>query len=203
MTTLRTIGYEGVTLADFIRTLSVNRVSILIDVRELPLSRRQGFSKTALAAALHNHGIQYLHLRGLGDPKPGREAARRGDYRVFRKIYIQHLKTDAALRDLGTATIYAKAGGACLMCYEREPNECHRLLVADALSATIRLSIRHLGINADGHADSAERRAGPRSGTGKGSASRRHAARRNRLLRGANNKRRMAPSISNSFSAAD
>lgn len=90
--TLRTIGYEGATLEGFLAALRRSRVSLLIDVRAVAVSRRKGFSKTALAAALAEAGIGYLHLRDLGDPKPGREAARAGRMSEFRAIYSAHLR---------------------------------------------------------------------------------------------------------------
>lgn len=73
-----TIGYEGATVAEFIAALTGAGVERLIDVRALPLSRRPGFSKTALKAALHEAGIECVYLRALGTPADGRDAARAG-----------------------------------------------------------------------------------------------------------------------------
>jgi uncharacterized protein (DUF488 family) len=146
MSTLATIGYEGATLEDFLATLSTARVRTLVDVRELPISRRAGFAKNALSAALANVGIKYVHLKGLGDPKPGREAARANDHKKFLSIYIAHLKTSAAQDHLAEAVSLSEGGGACLMCYERDPQVCHRKLVADRISAITGSVIRHLGV---------------------------------------------------------
>jgi hypothetical protein len=93
---LATIGYEGALLDHFIATLKSSSVRLLIDVRELPISRRKGFGKTALSTALEATNIGYLHLKGLGDPKPGREAARAGDYARFLKVFRAHMLTSAA-----------------------------------------------------------------------------------------------------------
>lgn len=68
MTTIYTIGYEATTMADFIATLHAAGIERVIDVRALPLSRRPGFSKTALAAELRSNGIDYSHLKALGTP---------------------------------------------------------------------------------------------------------------------------------------
>ena len=144
--TLATIGYEGAVLDDFILTLQEASVRLLIDVRELPISRRKGFAKTALSAALTSVGIQYLHLRGLGDPKPGRDAARAGDHTRFLKVFGAHLLTSAAQIDLKVATTHALAGGACLMCYERDHTTCHRKLVADAIHGSVGVRIRNIGV---------------------------------------------------------
>src|SRR5437764_12808379 len=98
-----TIGYEKFRVQDFIAALHLARVEMLIDVRDVPLSRKRGFSKTALAAVLEKNGIAYAHLKGLGDPKPGREAARAGQYDHFRRIFGNHMVTQVAQRDLGRA----------------------------------------------------------------------------------------------------
>ena len=79
-----TIGYEGADLFDFLATLKHAEVSLLVDIRELPASRRKGFSKNALQENLESVGIQYIHLRDLGDPKEGRLAARTGNFKDFR-----------------------------------------------------------------------------------------------------------------------
>src|SRR3546814_2896152 len=73
---LYTIGYEGSDIAHFLLTLQQCGIKRVIDVREVPLSRKRGFSKTALAAKLVESGIDYSHFKALGDPKPGRDAMR-------------------------------------------------------------------------------------------------------------------------------
>src|SRR3546814_2556028 len=84
---LYTIGYEGSDIAHFLLTLQQCGIKRVIDVREVPLSRKRGFSKTALAAKLVESGIDYSHFKALGDPKPGRDAMRRGDFSAFVDIY--------------------------------------------------------------------------------------------------------------------
>lgn len=143
---LATIGYEGVALDEFIATLHDAGIKRLLDIRELPLSRRRGFSKTALSSALTGAGIEYVHLRGLGDPKEGRDAARSGDMARFRRVFISHMNTDKAKVDLVAAAGLVAQGGTCLMCYERDHTGCHRYIVADAISATVPVKIRHLKV---------------------------------------------------------
>jgi len=156
---LATIGYENAALVDFIATLQLAKISQLVDVRELPISRRKGFSKNALSDALSKVGIAYVHLKGLGDPKPGREAARAGNKGAFVRIFSAHLKTVVAQTDLAVAIEFATSGGACLMCYERAHQDCHRSLVAVAISAKLKdVSIRHLGV-IHGNAAAQEKRA--------------------------------------------
>lgn len=63
MSPVFTIGYEGRTINDFLADLRANDIKLLADVREAPTSRKRGFSKSALASALQDAGIDYLHLR--------------------------------------------------------------------------------------------------------------------------------------------
>ncbi len=143
---LATIGYEGALLDDFVATLKSSSVRTLIDVRELPISRRKGFAKTALSAALKAADIQYVHLKGLGDPKPGRDAARAGDHAKFLKVFRAHMLTTSAQFDLVVAASHVASGGACLMCFERDHATCHRALVAEAIHATTPIQIHHIGV---------------------------------------------------------
>lgn len=145
-TIVATIGYESADLADFIATLRAASVTRLIDVRELAISRRKGFSKRALSGALAQTGIEYVHLRGLGDPKAGRTAAKAGDVARFRRVFTRHMETEIAQADLRTAARLATEGGACLMCYERDHAACHRTIVAEALSDMFPATILHLGV---------------------------------------------------------
>ncbi len=147
-TTLFTIGYEGADLADFIATLQAAGVPRVVDVRALAISRRRGFAKRALSSALTEAGIEYVHLRGLGNPKPGREAAWAGDNTRFRSIFISHMTTDVAQADLVLAASMAADGNSCLLCFERDHAVCHRAIVADALSGMVSVTVQHLGVTA-------------------------------------------------------
>ena len=117
--TIATIGYEGTTIDSFVAALRYASVDVLIDVRDLPLSRKKGFSKNGLAEILAASGIEYVHLRGLGDPKSGRNAARAGNYPLFRQIFGRHLETDTAVRDMDIAANLVSARRACLWRWRR------------------------------------------------------------------------------------
>jgi uncharacterized protein (DUF488 family) len=145
--TIATIGYEGATIGDFVATLQRASIDVLIDVRDLPLSRKKGFSKNQLAETLAAHGIEYVHLRGLGDPKPGREAARAGNYALFQKIFGRHMKSDGAVRDVNIAADIVRTRRACLMCFECNHEQCHRSIVAETLAQITQLTITPLGVH--------------------------------------------------------
>lgn len=146
MSWISTIGYEGAAIDDFVETLLRAGVTALVDIREVAVSRRKGFSKRSLSQAVEMAGISYFHLRGLGDPKPGRDAARRGDFLEFQRIFRLHLESDVARQDLSAASSLARQHLICLMCYERDPQACHRKIVAEQLSANLCAKIRHLGV---------------------------------------------------------
>lgn len=156
MPTLCTIGYEGADLDAFIATLQAAGVTLLIDIRDAPVSRRPGFSKNALAEALTGAGIGYRHVKALGNPKPGRDAARAGDLQTYHRIFSAQLATDDAVAALAVVVETAKTETPCLMCYERDPAQCHRSLVVAALPQAAEIEIRHLKVSA---------RIDPRQGT--------------------------------------
>ncbi|MBT8152626.1 DUF488 domain-containing protein [Epibacterium ulvae] len=133
-TELFTIGYEGSTVEDLVSTLIALNVEVLADVRELPLSRKKGLSKNKLAERLAEVGIEYRHYKALGDPKPGREAAKKGDFQQFEKIYLNHLGTQEAQEELKKLLKVANARKTCMMCFERSATHCHRSYIADEAS---------------------------------------------------------------------
>lgn len=137
MNQLATIGYEAATQDAVIERLKAAGVAVLIDVRAVPSSRRAGFSKTVLAASLAAAGIDYLHLRALGTPKPGREAARKGRIDEMHQIYEAHLAEPAAQLQLAQATELARERPAALLCYEADAGGCHRRIVADRIRAAL------------------------------------------------------------------
>lgn len=144
MRKLFTIGYEGCKPADLFSKLQDSGVALLIDVRDVPISRKPGFSKTSLAQGLETAGIEYLHLKGLGDPKPGRIAAREGRFADFRKIFTAHLRTTAAQHALAKAVTAAGKSVACLLCFEQDHTNCHRCIVADSMARHGRFDLVHL-----------------------------------------------------------
>ena len=146
MNTLLTIGYEGSTIEDFVSTLKLSEVQILIDVRDVPVSRKRGFSKKALSENLEDAGVKYVHLRELGNPKLGREAAKRGDTQSFERIFREHLACEKSQTALDSAIGIASRARACLLCFERDPLVCHRKIVADEIGNREDFEVRHIGV---------------------------------------------------------
>lgn len=141
-----TIGYEGRTQAEVIAALARAGVRTLIDVRDAPVSRKPGFSKGALSQAVADAGLAYAHLKALGTPKAGREAARAGRRDEWAEIFARRMATPEAEAALAAAALMAREEGpACLLCFERDPALCHRTIVAQRLAARLGLAIEHLG----------------------------------------------------------
>lgn len=133
MHTFYTIGYEGTDIERFVATLKLVRVEAVADVRAVALSRKKGFSKTALRTRLEAEGIRYIHFVELGDPKAGRDAARAGQFAEFERIYTGHLVQSQAQAVLGKLRSLVAEAATCLLCFERDPKVCHRSIVATRL----------------------------------------------------------------------
>ena len=142
---LFTIGYEQTPAKSVLDELEAAGVKLLVDVRAVASSRRPGFSKNQLAAGLDERGISYLHLRGLGTPKSGREAARSGQFAVLHKIYAAHLKTAQAKEEMDAlSALVKKSGPVCILCYERDHAHCHRQWIAEIIEDRDGVKIENL-----------------------------------------------------------
>ena len=115
---LFTIGYEKAVLRDVLATLAQAGVATLLDVRDRPISRRPGFSKRQLAAAIEDAGMRYFHLQALGTPPEGRLAGRRREWDRFWGIVEEKLARPEAELALQQAAEIAQAAPSCLLCYE-------------------------------------------------------------------------------------
>ena len=151
---LFTIGYEKARLPDVVAALTGAGVATLIDVRDRPISRRPGFSKNQLAAALAAAGIRYIGLKALGTPPEGREAGRRRQWDRFWAIVEDRLASPEAELALAEAAEIALAAPSCLLCYEADWRGCHRRRVAEILAAHHGFAVSHLAPSPDPLADS-------------------------------------------------
>lgn len=142
---LLTIGYEGKEINEFISCLKSFNVTRLIDVRELPLSRKKGFSKLSFKERLEAEDIQYIHIKSLGSPADIRKKLKEdNDYNYFFNAYSKYLlKNPGLIKD---AYEYVIHGINCIMCFERLPEKCHRNIVAEEIKEYEgnRLKIKHI-----------------------------------------------------------
>ena len=135
--TIFTIGYEATTMTEFITALHAAGVERVIDVRALPLSRRPGFSKSSLTASLAEAGIGYVHLKALGTPKRGRDAAKKGDVATLRAVYAEQMELPEAQAQAAAMLELASERPSALLCYERDPCHCHRTLLLAAVATDL------------------------------------------------------------------
>ena len=140
---LYTFGYEGLDIDRYIARLIDVGVKTIIDVRQLPLSRKRGFSKRVFAEKLENAGIAYLHSPILGCPKMIRDTYKvSGDWNKYTIDFMAYLrKQDASIRELAKIS---RATNACLVCFEADFNYCHRTFVARAAQKRGAPAVAHI-----------------------------------------------------------
>jgi uncharacterized protein (DUF488 family) len=141
--TIFTIGYEGLNIDSFIDLLAEHGVETVVDIREFPLSRKPGFSKRALHAELNAAGREYVHLVELGCPKSVRDQYREdGDWKHYTRGFLKHLKGQQD--SIAELAALAASSDCALLCYEADPNFCHRSMVAAAVGELAGFDVQHI-----------------------------------------------------------
>jgi uncharacterized protein YeaO (DUF488 family) len=141
--TMFTIGYEGLDIDSFLAVLARYEVETVVDVRELPLSRKPGFSKRALAGVLNSAGREYVHMVDLGCPKDVRDRYRLdGNWRRYTQGFLRHL--DSQQHAISELTELASSSACALLCYEADSNFCHRSMVANAVKEQSGMRVSHI-----------------------------------------------------------
>ena len=145
--TLLTIGYEGLSLENYINRLLRVGVTLLCDVRRNALSRKYGFAKLTLSNACEGVGIQYEQRPQLGSSTDRRRTLRTSaDYlRLFAEYKIRDLPRQQ--ETVAEAVRWVRSGeSVALTCYERDAKKCHRRPVAATIKyqSGIRSSVNHL-----------------------------------------------------------
>jgi uncharacterized protein (DUF488 family) len=142
---LCTVGYTGFSIEEFSEKLAENGVECLVDIREIPISRKPGFSKSALRENLEKTGITYHHYRLLGSPRHLRHDFREtGDFKTFFAKVHRHIASSEATSQLQEVIRVARHASACLMCCCPDWEFCHRKCVVEAISKQTYFSYEHL-----------------------------------------------------------
>jgi len=142
---LFTVGYEQAKPAAVLGELKRAKIELLVDTRAVAASRRPGFSKRQLAAALDDEGISYVHLQKLGTPAEGRAAARNGDTDALWRIYDKHIKGADAQNELRELIALIKSGKRiALLCYCRDPKNCHRSRIVSNVKKKMAVKVTDL-----------------------------------------------------------
>lgn len=142
---LFTLGYEGLIPEEFLNRLRKNNINILVDVREVPRSRKKGFSNAQLENMLCLHGIKYVHIQKLGSPSSIRKKIKENaNYDYFFDKYRKYLKTQ--IEELKTLQKMIESSTCCLMCFEKDFKICHRKIIAGEMERFNgnRLKVVHL-----------------------------------------------------------
>ena len=144
-TQLFTIGYQHRDVADLVVTLQEERVTTLVDVRLTPLSRKPGFSASALRSALEGAGLRYEHWRALGNPPEIRDLFKAGNVAEGRRLFRERLRNgqSAAVDSLVELASHERVA---ILCLEADHRACHRDVIADEAShrSGHRLLVTHL-----------------------------------------------------------
>ncbi|MBX9471412.1 DUF488 family protein [Microcella sp.] len=143
------IGYEGREIGEFIRVLLAEEVTIVVDVRLNALSRKRGFSKNGLRAALAEADIEYFHRPALGNPRENRDGfavpgSRAGD--AARSVYGEILRAPTAEKALHEVATLARSRRVAVMCFESDQHACHRELVIESLESQLNERLRPVSI---------------------------------------------------------
>ena len=140
--TMFTIGYQGASLERLVQTLNDADVTVLLDTRETPMSRRPEFRRSVLQTALEAAGIRYVSLRWLGAPKDLRGAARpstgRGSPTATGTGYPSSGKSFGASSRCSTPSASAFSASSS------DPAACHRSLLAHEIEGLLDVSAVHL-----------------------------------------------------------
>ena len=137
MKTIYSIGHSTRPAAEFIGLLAAAGVRVLADVRAYPASRRHPqFGRAALAASLEAHGIEYLWLGAAlgGHREPRADTVNLALAPIWRG-YADHTQTQAYRDGLAQLEQRALTQRVACMCAERDPDDCHRNLIADSLTS--------------------------------------------------------------------
>jgi uncharacterized protein (DUF488 family) len=134
------VGYEGQDAERFVSELRSAGVDVVVDVRLTPISRKRGFSKRSLAEQLESAGIQYEHLRALGNPKDNRAgfAGAPDDLRAAMDRYAALLADDDAVTALERITELATSNRVAVLCFEASDHRCHRQVVLSHVDERLR-----------------------------------------------------------------
>lgn len=143
--TIFTIGYEGIDIQAFLSLLIKHDVHTVVDIRELPLSRKPGFSKRGLSGILADAGLGYVHMVQLGCPKDVRDRYKKdGSWKHYTKGFLQYLEGQGdALENLA---VTAAESSCALLCFEADYTRCHRSFVADELHDRFNIGVQHIDV---------------------------------------------------------
>lgn len=133
-TILFTIGYEGISLEEYLNRLLRNDIKILVDVRNNPLSMKYGFSKSKLQGYCNSLGIEYVHFPEVGIQSQQRqELNTQSDYDKLFAVYCENNLKKTTASQLRILDLLEKYKRIALTCFEADICQCHRKHLAEAI----------------------------------------------------------------------
>ncbi len=147
VTVLFTIGYEGISLEEYLNRLIKNNVHLLVDVRRNPLSQKYGFSKKLLSSFCNRLGIEYIHIPEVGiDSSKRRELNNQADYDVLFDEYRSTVLKETTESQTRILELLEKYKRIALTCFEADTCQCHRTHLAEKLetSPAFKYELKHI-----------------------------------------------------------
>lgn len=133
-TILYTIGYEGVSLEEYLNKLIINDIKVLCDVRKNSVSMKYGFSKSQLQKACEGVGINYVHIPELGiDSDKRQDLNTQKDYDKLFAIYRSDILSQTIDAQDKLLRLLKEHKRIALTCFEANICQCHRRHLADAI----------------------------------------------------------------------
>jgi uncharacterized protein (DUF488 family) len=146
-TILFTIGYEGISLEEYLNRLIKNDIKVLVDVRNNPLSMKYGFSKSQLQKYCASIGVQYVHLPEVGIKSEQRqELHEQSDYDELFALYRKENLPNTVTTQKKIVELLKQHQRIALTCFEANIHQCHRKHLADAITRLpeFTFSVKHI-----------------------------------------------------------
>ncbi len=145
--TLFTIGYEGISLEEYLNRLIRNNVKVLVDVRNNPLSMKYGFSKSQLKRFCENLGLLYVHLPEVGIQSEQRQQLKdQIDYDKLFEVYRKNNLTKTIPAQTEILLLLQEHKRIALTCFEANICQCHRKHLAEAIEKLpgFKYTVKHI-----------------------------------------------------------
>lgn len=134
-------GYQGKSISDLIEDCELFGIGTVIDVRLTPWSHKQDFTKKNLEASLASAGVEYLHLKSLGNPKDNREGFVSGDFALeeeAKERFARAMDNPGSMSDLSFVKRLSEKQAVFLLCFEEKESQCHRGVLRSMLRGEFR-----------------------------------------------------------------
>ncbi|MBI1780511.1 MAG: DUF488 domain-containing protein [Sphingobacteriales bacterium] len=135
-TILFTIGYEGISLEEYLNRLIKNDIKLLVDVRNNPQSMKYGFSKNQLIKYCESLGIKYIHF-----PEVGIQSEQRQELKTqidYDKLFATYKKGNLAktkATQVSILNLLKQYKRIALTCFEANICQCHRKHLAESIES--------------------------------------------------------------------